>query len=254
MQMRRSLLMALDPARLALAATGAGPDPWQADVLRSDERQVILLCSRQAGKSTVSALLAIHEIVYRAPALVLLLAPTLRQAKLLFKSVKAGFDALGRPVRVVAETSTEMELANGSAVIALPGDEANIRGFAGVRLLVVDEASRVPDALYQAVRPMLAVSGGRIILLSTPWGKRGFFHDVWEGGAAEWKRVLVTAEDCPRISEAFLESERRELPRHVFESEYLCMFNEPLDAVFSYADVQRALDTDATPLFEETAA
>jgi hypothetical protein len=46
--------------------------------------------------------------------------------------------------------------------------------------LIVDEASRVQDALYQGIRPMLAVSGGRIVLLSTPWGKRGFFFEEWE--------------------------------------------------------------------------
>jgi hypothetical protein len=65
-----------------------------------------------------------------------------------------------------------MTLANGSRIISLPGDEETIRGYSGVRRLIVDEASRVLDPLYFAIRPMRApmraVSQGRMICLSTP--------------------------------------------------------------------------------------
>ena len=79
-----------------------------------------------------------------------------------------GFNALGRPLPVVAESALRLELANGSRVVSLPGDEKNIRGYSGVTLLVIDEAARVADELYYAVRPMLAVSQGRLVALSTP--------------------------------------------------------------------------------------
>ena len=61
-----------------------------------------------------------------------------------------------------------------------------------------------------AVRPMLAVSQGRLIALSTPAGKRGWFYEAWIGGDS-WHRVKVAATDCPRISQAFLDEELREL-------------------------------------------
>ena len=54
---------------------------------------------------------------------------------------------------------------------------------------------------------MLAVSGGRLIALSTPFGKRGWFHAAWRS-AEDWDRVKVTAEQCPRISAEFLVEER----------------------------------------------
>ncbi len=72
-----------------------------------------------------------------------------------------------------------LRLENGSRIVSLPGTEGTVRGFSGVALLIVDEASRVDDALYHAVRPMLAVSHGKLVLLSTPWGKRGFFYREW---------------------------------------------------------------------------
>ena len=84
--------------------------------------------------------------------------------------------------------------------MCLPCREDTIRGYADVGLLVIDEAARVPDDLYRAVRPMLAVSAGRLVCLSTPYGKRGFFHDCWVRGGDDWQRIEVPAEKVPRIS------------------------------------------------------
>jgi hypothetical protein len=101
-----------------------------------------------------------------------------------------------------------MELANGSRIVSLPGDEQTIRGYSGVALLAIDEAARVPDDLYRAVRPMLAVSGGRLVCLSTPYGKRGWFFETWKGGSG-WQRARITADQCPRITPEVLAEEER---------------------------------------------
>lgn len=243
------LALALDPVRLA-ARCGLETDPWQADLLRSNARQMILLCSRQAGKSTVSAMLALHEACYGPPEPTLLLSPSLRQSQELFRKIKAGFGVLGDaapPVR--QESALSLELENGARLVCLPGKEATIRGFSGVRLLVVDEASRVEDSLYQAVRPMLAVSGGRIILLSTPFGKRGFFHHEWTEGGPEWERVLVPADQVPRIPKEWLLAERAAIGDWWYRQEYGCEFVETADTVFKYDDIVAALDADVLPLF-----
>src|SRR5207248_5957823 len=108
-------------------------------------------------------------------------------------------------------TAHELHLENFSHIVCLPCREDTVRGYSNVSLLIIDEAARVPDDLYRAVRPMLAVSGGRLICLSTPYGKRGFFHDCWTNGGADWQRIEVPASRIPRISPAFLEQERRAL-------------------------------------------
>ena len=141
-----------------------------------------------------------------------------------------------------------MELANGSRIEALPGTEKTIRGFSGVDLLLVDEASRVADELYYAVRPMLAVSGGRLMMLTTPYGRRGVFFEEWTSGEG-WKRYEVPASQCPRIPASFLEEERRALPRRDYRQEYECSFEETDDQVFAHADVQAAISEEVTPLF-----
>ena len=129
MSLAADLALALDPVLLARRA-GFDPDPWQAALLRSDARQMILLCSRQAGKSSVSAFLALHEALYRPPALVLLLSPTLRQSQELFRKIKAAYGALERDVdRVAEESALRLEFTSGSRIVCLPGKEATIRGF-----------------------------------------------------------------------------------------------------------------------------
>jgi hypothetical protein len=243
------LARALNPVGLATAA-GLTADPWQAALLRSRARQMLLLCSRQAGKSQVSGWLAVDEAVHRSPALVLLLAPALRQSQELFRKVKDSLRSLGDFAAPIAqESALSLELANGSRILSLPGTEATVRGYSNVALLVVDEAARVPDPLYQAIRPMLAVSGGRIVLLSTPFGKRGFFHHEFTEGGPDWQRVRVTAHDVPRIDPAWLAAERDRIGDWWFRQEYMCEFVETEDQVFGYDQIMRAVTPDVAPLF-----
>lgn len=170
--------------------------------------------------------------------LVLVLSPTLRQSGELFRKVKGYHGDTGDDAE--AETKLTLELPNGSRIVSLPGKEGTVRGFSGVGLLVIDEAARVPDDLYFAVRPMLAVSGGRIVALSTPFGKRGWFFEEWSAGLG-WERYEVPAPQCPRISAAFLEQERRSMGEWWYRQEYFCKFMDAQTAAFAYEDIQAAL-------------
>jgi hypothetical protein len=210
---------------------------------------VLLLCSRQSGKSQAAAALAVQTALLIPGSLTLLLSPSLRQSGELFRDkVVRLYDAAGRPMQATRETALQLTLANGSRIVSLPGEEGTIRGYSGVTLLVVDEAARVPDPLYCSVRPMLAVSGGRLVALSTPFGKRGWFHDEWHGSGA-WERFKVTADQCPRIPAEFLAEEERSLGPRWFRQEYFCSFEDTVDQVFAHADVMAAVADDLQPLF-----
>jgi len=233
------LACALDPVLFA-RRLGFDPDPWQAEVLRSNAKRIILCCARQTGKSTVAAVLALHTAIYRPGSLVLLLSPSLRQSSELFRKVADFYRRLGNETPPPeAWSALRLELANGSRIVSLPGKETTIRGFSGVRLLIVDEAARVPDDLYAAVRPMLAVSEGRLVLMSTPFGKSGFFYETWVNGGPEWLRIQVDAYQCPRIARAFLDEELRALGDLAFRQEYMCEFVDAPGAFLS-ADVIEA--------------
>lgn len=238
---------------LILSAAGMKPDPWQTDLLRSVWKRALLLASRQSGKSQVAAAVALGEVLARPRSLVLLLSPTLRQSGELFRDkLLPLWRALGRPLLDRAPTQLTLELANGSRVISLPESEGGIRSYSAVQLLVIDEAARVSDDLYKAVRPMLAVSNGRLICMSTPFGKRGFFYEEWSS-ARPWKRVRIAAEECPRIGKAFLAEERLSLGARWYRQEYECDFAEMVGAVFRQEDIEAALTSMVAPLFTSEA-
>jgi len=209
---------------------------------------MLLLCARQTGKSRVAAALALLTAFRQPASLTLLLSPTLRQSGELFRDkVLRLFHAQGKTVPASRLTALTLELGNGSRVVALPGEEGTVRCYSGVALLVIDEAARVADALYAAVRPMLAVSGGRLLALSTPFGRRGFFWEEWSGAGA-WERVRVTADQCGRIAPEFLAAERASLGERWYRQEYLCSFEAAVDACFDEADLARLLTDDVKPI------
>ena len=243
------LRLALDRVSFA-EQLGVEPDDWQYQLLRSTSDRVILNCSRQSGKSSMSAIIALHRALYHPGSLILCLAPALRQSQELFSKIGGFYRELDKPVSAQSERKLSLELENGSRIVTLPGSEKTVRGFSGAALLLVDEAARVADGLYYAVRPMLAVSGGSLMMLSTPFGKRGIFHAEWTGGHG-WERYEVPAAQVPRISETFLEEERRSLPARVYRQEYECSFEETEDQVFTFEDVTGAMSEEVTPLFGE---
>jgi Terminase large subunit, T4likevirus-type, N-terminal len=235
------LKLALDRAEFA-RMLGLIPDPWQRDLLKSKSDRILLNCCRQSGKSTMAALIALHEAVYSPSSLTLILAPAERQAKETFSKVLTLYRTLGHTIPPDSSRKLGIELSNASRIEALPGSQRTVRGFSGVDLLILDEASRVDDDLFYATRPMLAVSGGTMMMLSTPYGKRGVFYYEWTQ-RERWQRFQITADQVPRISAQFLEEERRTLGSRWFEQEYMCVFGELEGAVFSHDTIERMFDT-----------
>jgi hypothetical protein len=242
------LRCALDTVAFAEERLGFHPDPWQAKVMRSPSKRLLLNCSRQAGKSTCTAVIGLHCAVYRPRSLVLLVSPSLRQSRELFGKVQDFMKGLDTQPALDEDNRLSMALGNGSRVVALPGDGDTIRGFSSPALIIEDEGSYVDDGLYRAIRPMLAVSGGRLILLGTPNGRRGHFFEAWQSGET-WERIEVPASECPRISPDFLEDERAALGDSWFKQEYECQFLDAVGALFRYEDIRRAISDEVEPLF-----
>jgi hypothetical protein len=219
-------------------------DALQARVLRSTSRRGILNCSRQWGKSTVTAAKALHQAWQRPESLVLVVSPTARQSGEFLKKAETFAVKLGARPRGDGHNAMSLALRNGSRIVGLPGSETTVRGFSAVSLLLIDEASLVSDEMYCALRPMLAVSNGALWLMSTPRGTHGFFYEEWTNGGPEWERVRARGTDCPRIAAAFLEEERRKLGERMFRREYLCEFEDSVSGLFARETIDRAF-TDA---------
>ena len=212
-----------DPATFARLYLGIEPDSWQESFLRSESPRIILNCSRQSGKSSTAAILALWEAIYKPRSVILLDSPSLRQSQELMGKFSEYLSSLDESVKLDSDTKLSVRFANGSRVLALPGSEKTIRGISAVTLLILDEAAAIPDELYGAVRPMLAVSKGRLVLMSTPRGEQGFFYDTWAKSKG-WEKIEVPWQQCPRIDPAFIEEERLERGNAWVAQEYECQF------------------------------
>jgi phage FluMu gp28-like protein len=228
---------------------GFEPDAKQMELLRRPVRRLLLNCTRQWGKSTITAAKAVERAHTRTGSLTLVVSPSARQSGEFLRKAAAFVRRLEIAPRGDGDNEISLLFPNGARIVGLPGTESTVRGFSAVSLLLIDEAARVGDEMYKAVRPMLAVGDGDLWLMSTPFGKRGFFWEEWSKGGPQWERIVVPATECPRIPASFLEEERASLGERWFRQEYLCEFVDTNDALFSRELVERAFTDEVEPLF-----
>ena len=229
-------------------ALGFPADSLQASVLDTLAKRGVLNCSRQWGKSTVTAAKAVHHAFHRPASLTLVVSPSARQSAEFLRKAAAFARKLGIRPKGDGDNQISLAFPNQSRIVGLPATEATNRGFSCVSLLLVDEAARVSDHLYMSLRPMLAVSAGSLWLMSTPFGKRGFFYETWAHGDPEWERIRAPATDCPRIPPAFLEEERTTMGERCFRQEYLCEFEDSVSGVFHRDLFDAAITHEVLPL------
>jgi hypothetical protein len=223
-------------------------DAVQTRVLASRTRRGILNCTRQWGKSTVTAAKAVYEAWSHPESLTLVVSPTARQTGEFVRKASTFVQRLGLKPKGDGDNEISLLFPNHSRIVGLPGTEATVRGFSAVSLMLVDEASRVSDDLYLAIRPMLAVSGGALWLMSTPYGQQGFFYETWANGGPEWERIRVPASECPRIDPHFLTEERATMGERWFLQEYGCEFGATAEGLFDRQLIQKAFSDEFEPL------
>src|SRR4029077_5745094 len=168
---------------------------------------------------------------------------SLRQSKELFAKT-AGFLKRLEPVEELEEDNkSSCTLANGARVVSLPGDPDTLRGYSAPKLIIKDEAAYISEAMQAALDPMLAVSKGRLIEMSSPNGKRGHFYENWQGGI-DVERIKIIGRECPRIGAEFLEKMRQKLGPMLFSQEFEGEFIDAESSAFSSEMIELALVSD----------
>ena len=227
-----------DAVEFARSRLGFEADERQAEVLRSEAKRGILNCSRQWGKSTVAAAMAVYRAYTRPGSLVLLASPSERQSREFLRKAAEFVERLGIPRRGDGDNPISLLFPNKSRIVGLPGRESTGRGFSRVSLLLVDEAAVVEDRMFQMLFPTVAVGDGDIWLMSTPRGKRGFFYETWAHGGG-WMKVAVPVTECPRISKRYVEEQRAELGATPFRQEFMCADHWQTSSPFGLGDKAR---------------
>jgi len=209
-------------------------DPWQREVLETDGH-ITIRSGRQVGKSEVISAKAVKFALENPGTTTLIIAASQRQSSLLFEKVRGRLDQ-EKDVYAEQPTLTRIMLKNGSRIYSLPAGRTGyfIRGFT-IDMLIADEAAYIPETVWNAVIPMIAVSRklkkmGHLVLLSTPFGKGGFYYDSFTD--PDYKSFHVSSEDCRRIPSDFLRKEKLRMTKSEYRQEYLGEFTDEWNQFF----------------------
>ena len=206
-------------------------DPWQEE-LRACKKSATVVSGRQCGKTAGVSIVISDEAINVPNSFILIGAYVIEQAEHIFWKVKDYMLTKHADKIVGRPTLHFMELKNGSKIIckAVGDTGAGMRGPT-VTLLVLDEAAFISDNAWVAIEPVISVSGGRTILLSTGQGKTGFFYRSTLN--KDIKQFKVSARNCPRHSKEYLDKKEKELSPIAFATEYLGEFLDNYNRKFT---------------------
>lgn len=214
--------------------------------LQADAPVKVLACGRRWGKSEVAAMEILRALSKDVPQQILLIAPSLEQCLPIFERVCELLQELEVvPAFFIRSTPFPQLRVGASRVIA----RSVARGGLYLRgkqahLIVVDEAAYVPEqVIYEVLMPMLADTGGKLILVSTPRGKNYFYRlflqgqepnsSVWSMQRSSWQNSL--------LDRGFIEMQRGLMTARQFEVEYGAAFLDPAGQVFQTEWVDQAI-------------
>jgi hypothetical protein len=227
------------------------PDAPQTDIMTSESKDILVLGSRQTGKSTAAALRALYEALNDDGSTVLLAGPSGRQSGHIMTRSREFAQQLGLTLGAPPPGCDGYKLPNGSKIISLPDNNTTVRGFSAPRLIIVDEAAFASDELITALRPMLAVSDGRMMLLTTPNGQSGYFYDKWHEQNEEFHKILCRADQCTRIDAKTLAGFRASMTTAEYAQEFDCQFQAEGSEGIPRETFRKNISPDIKPMFEE---
>jgi Terminase-like family. len=227
-----------EPAYFVERYIGVEPFDYQREFMNESNDRKAFVSGRRVGKSRTAGWLALWKAATFSGAEVLVTAKAQRQSMEMFNQIvkevnnaKISKEEFG----IVNKTRTEINFDNGSRILALPvgRDGSNIRGYGGTdNMIIVDEAAFISDSIFQEVfSPMMAVGDGDFILLSTPFGKKGFLFERFTDD--EWYTMQVPTSANPKVNDRFIKEQRKNLTATQFKQEILGQFIESADSFFT---------------------
>ena len=222
-------------------------DKWQEEIIGT-KGNICLRSGRQVGKSTViSHKVGIYATSHKNKN-VMVISAVERQAYLLFEKILFYLEQNHKKMIMKGKdrpTRSKLKLTNGTVIHCLPTGLSGmgIRGYT-IDLLIADEAAFIPEAVWDAVTPMLIMTGGDTILLSTPFGKGTYFHDAFQRDNytafhKTTEEVIREREISDEWTEAIrdtnlinLEHEKKTKTKLAFAQEYLGEFVDELMQLF----------------------
>lgn len=231
------------------ALDGKIPDAWQRKIVHSIAHRILILAARQIGKSEIAAAIALSRALMKRSSLIIIVSRTEKQAKEILRKILRFYRKIEDRPKAIENNVHTLELENQSRLIVIPArDPGSVRSYAAPDILILDEAAWIPDDVFLSIIPLLTANPKcKLIAISTPFGKRGWFFDQWEHGEY-WEKHKITIHDCPRIDKQIIEENRKTLGERAYKQEYECEFNESIDAVFQEHFIAQLFDPEVEVL------
>jgi len=177
--------------------------PYQRCLAESRAPQRIVVKARQVGVSQLIAGEALFLAKHLDGVTILFVSRNLPAAQHLQRMVYRLMESDSNLPRLVRQNDAELVLANESVIRSLPATEDTGRTFAATAVYL-DEFAHMPwaDRIYQAVAPC-AARGGRLTVISTPYGKANAFYRLWQEsglGTRAFARFRIHWTECPEYN------------------------------------------------------
>lgn len=218
-------------------------DKWQEEILDCKAKYILLCKGRQIGGTLIMSRKCAMRLVSQKGCQIVVVSLTEDQAHLVIVMALAYLETnykswIKEPYsRNVTKSS--INLTNGSTIISRPvGTTGNaVRGFTG-HVLYINEASRMPEVVFEAAKPILLTTDGEIWMDSTPFGVEGYFYQSWLNKNNRFKVFYHTSEEVIKNRKLsvswtitqresaiqFLKEEEEDMTKLQYQQEYLGMF------------------------------
>lgn len=206
-----------DPNLFVKEVLGVEPDEWQKDFLSavaSGERKISIRSGHGVGKSTTASWAMLWFLLTRYPVKVVVTAPTSAQLyDALFAELKRWVKELPQPIQDLLDVKQERIELKASAteafISARTSRAEQPEALQGVHsdnvMLVADEASGVPEAVFEAAAGSMSGHNALTILLGNPVRSSGFFFDTHNRLKDEWWTKRVSCIDSARVSKEYVD-------------------------------------------------
>ena len=205
-----------DPVLFVKNVLGATPQPWQEDFLRAvarGERRISVRAGHGVGKSTACSWALIWHMVTRFPQKAVVTAPTSAQLfDALYSETKSWINKLPPALKELFEVFSDRivlkDAPESSFISARTSSAERPEALAGVHsehvLLVVDEASAVHEAVFEAAAGSMSGHSATTIMISNPTRNSGLFYKTHHVLASDWFRMHVSCLNSPLVSSDFV--------------------------------------------------
>jgi hypothetical protein len=203
-----------DPVLFCKEAIGVTPIAWQAEAMRAlvDNSKVSVKSGHGVGKSSCMAWIALWWLITRSPAKVACTAPTAHQLHdVLWSEIGHWHSKMRQELKDMLDVRKEYVYVFGREkdcfAVARTARQEQPEAFQGFHspnmLFLVDEASAVPDIIFQVGQGAMSTKGAKTFMAGNPNRLTGYFYDSFFTNRKFWYNMTVSCEDSPLASPEF---------------------------------------------------